>query len=151
MPDVLLLFSRGFARRVLPIFFFRSLIYFCSRPTRCPAPQRPNGRIRFPWHLGDFVKGPQPKLSFSRNSDFGPPRPSNSFDPHLPNACVCFFLTWGSFQRLSLSVHYVVTSNFQRSVMFAIASNLLHLPAHTGFPGTNPSPFPTSVTHGTEQ
>ena len=69
-------------------YFFRSLIYFCARLTRCPAPQRLNGRTRFPWHLDGLVEGFQPTLSFPLNSDFGLSRPSNSFDLHLLNACV---------------------------------------------------------------
>ena len=46
-------------------YFFRSLLYFCARLTRHPAPQRLNGRARFLQHLDGLDEGFRPTLSFS--------------------------------------------------------------------------------------
>ena len=73
--------------------FFRSLLYFCARLTRHPAPQRLDGRARFLWHLDGLVGGFRPTLSFSRKSYFGLPRPSGLFDLHPLN--VRFFRLGG--------------------------------------------------------
>ena len=70
-------FSRGhpaYRTRRLCSLFFQSLLYFCARPARRSAPQKPSGPIRFLCRCGRAVVCFQPTSSFSRNSGLGPPR-----------------------------------------------------------------------------